>query len=132
MARQALSSLPFDLEAVRQRFEEWRKTRTGRSRIPESLWSRAIAASKAHGVYLVSKALRLDYLRLKHRVSAARNPSQGSLSPFVEVGLSRTFPSAEWTIELQEKDGARMTVHLKGSGSLDLADLSRSFFGRNP
>jgi hypothetical protein len=128
MARQSFPSLPSDLKVTCRRFEEWRKGRKGRSRIPDDLWFLAISAARTHGVWRASKILGLDYMRLKQRVQTNAPPK--SSAAFMEVDLSRSIPSAECTIEMQERDGAKMTVHLKGSGSVDLIGLSGAFFGR--
>ena len=132
MARQA-PSLPSDLDAAINHFEEWRATRTGRSRVPESLWSLAVSVAKTHGVWRVAKALRVNYEGLKRRVAAKKipPPKEDSFSPFVELDLSRSFHPKECTIELEERDGPKMTIHLKGTDSIDVIGLSKSFFGRS-
>ena len=131
MGRQA-PSLPSDLKAAIKRFEEWRATRTGRSRVPESLWSLAVSVAKLHGIWRVAKALRVNYEGLKRRVTAKKSPTpkEESFSPFVELDLSRSFPPKECIIELEERDGPKMTIHLKGTDSIDVIGLSKSFFGR--
>ena len=133
MARPSQSSLPSNLKETRRQFEAWRRIRSGRSRIPESLWSLAAAAARAHGIHRTSKALGLDYMRLKNRMAGeeAAPPSEDRLSPFVELDLGRSVPCSECTLELQEIGGARMTVHFKGAGSLDLIGLTGAFFGRS-
>lgn len=132
MGRQNPTSLPSDLKAIRQRFEKWRTTRSGRSRVPESLWSLAVPAAKTHGIYRVSQVLRINYQGLKRRVTAVKPPSlqKESISPFVELDLSRSFPPTESLIELNERGGAKMTIRLRGSSSVDVIGLTRAFFGR--
>ena len=132
MVRQNNTSLPSDLKAVRNRFEKWRTTRTGRSRIPESLWSLAVPVAKTHGISRVSRVLRVNYPGLKRRVTAAKPPSlqEESSSPFVELDLSRSFLPTECLIELEERGGSKMTIRLTGSNSLDVIGLSSAFFGR--
>jgi hypothetical protein len=131
MGRQA-PSLPSDLKAAIKRFEEWRATRTVRSRVPESLWSLAVSVAKTHGIWRVAKALRVNYEGLKRRVTAKKfpTPKEESFSPFVELDLSRSFHPKECIIELEERDGPKMTIHLKGTDSIDVIGLSKSFFGR--
>ena len=124
-------SLPLDLASVCERFEKWRATRVGRSRIPASLWDHAVTLAKTHGVYRVSKTLRVSYHGLKSRVAAAAvpPPQEESISPFVELDLSRSFSPEECIIELEERDGSKMTIRLKGSSSVDVIELAGSFFG---
>ncbi|MBC8443848.1 MAG: hypothetical protein H8D81_01900 [Deltaproteobacteria bacterium] len=125
--------LPSDLKAARTRFEKWRTTRSGRSRIPDALWDLAVQVVQTHGVYRVAKALRLDYQGLKRHAAAAR-PScaqKESSSPFVELDLSGSFfPTTECVLELEEGDGSKMTIRLKGTSSVDVIGLSKTFFGR--
>ena len=61
--------LPAELERTRRRFERWRRTRKGRSRIPEPLWTSAVKAAGEYGVNKTAQALRLDYYALKKRVA---------------------------------------------------------------
>ena len=58
------------LENVRRRFEEWRRSRTVRTRIPEPLWAAAVEMAKEHGIHRTAKTLRIGYYGLKKRVEA--------------------------------------------------------------
>ena len=60
--------LAIGLESVRQRFEQWRQTRQGHPRIPDTLWSAAVKAAGVHGLHRTVRALRVDYYSLKERV----------------------------------------------------------------
>lgn len=62
---------PAPVEVVRRRFELWRGTRTGRSRIPEALWASAVKLAAVHGTCPTAQALRLNYTALKDHVEAA-------------------------------------------------------------
>ena len=125
-----LKSLPRDLKTARQRFEAWRGTRVGRSRIPAELWDLAVSLAERHGSSRVSKALRLSFRDLKRRIARAKPivPHPAS-SSFVELDLRRSFPLPESVIELQEPKGAKITIRLTGSTSLDVIALSNAFFG---
>ncbi len=46
MRSRVTRALPGRLEATRQRFELWRRTRRGRARIPERLWMSAVILRK--------------------------------------------------------------------------------------
>ena len=72
MVGRQTAPIPITLERVRQRFEQWRRTRTPRrSPIPAALWSAAVAVARQHGVYATARALHLDYTALKTRITAA-------------------------------------------------------------
>ncbi len=123
--------LPSDLKAAWTRFEKWRTTRSGRGRIPDALWDLAVQVAQPHGIYRVAKALRLDYQGLKRRAAARLSCApEESPSPFVELDLSRSFLPMECVLELEEGDGSKMTIRLKGSSSVDVIGLSKAFFGR--
>ncbi|MFZ0789573.1 MAG: hypothetical protein WAM94_08115 [Chromatiaceae bacterium] len=49
-----------DLAQVAVAFERWRGSRPVGARIPEALWSRAVALARFHGVAKVARASRLD------------------------------------------------------------------------
>ncbi len=122
------------LEAVKKRFESWRKTRRHRSPIPEDLWQAAIILSEDNSLYEISKALHLSYAKLKERVSASKDfaLSESPSHPgFVELDLNHCASLGEYVIEMEENDGAKMRVHLKGGGSFDLLELIKAFWARS-
>ena len=59
-----------DLAATAAAFARWRETTPLGARIPEALWSRAVELAGTHGVVRVAATLRLDYYRLKGRLTA--------------------------------------------------------------
>ena len=71
MGTRKTGNLPARLEGMRRRFERGRRTRKGRSRIPEALWTAAVKAAGKYGLHRTAQALRLDYYALKKRVEAA-------------------------------------------------------------
>jgi transposase-like protein len=58
------------LEEVQQQFQLWRKTKTGRGRIPASLWQAATEVFYIGGYSLhkISKTLHLNYTAFKQHV----------------------------------------------------------------
>ena len=67
------TSFPTEIETVRRRFEQWRKTRQVSSPIPESLWAAAVGLAGRYGVSRIAKILRVGYYALQER--AAANPA---------------------------------------------------------
>ncbi len=134
--RKSRGRAPVQLESVRRRFERWRRTRTVGTRIPKALWEAATNAARNYGVNRTATALDLDYYSLRKRVEeqgAASLPTQEDkahgVATFVE--LPQLQPGLnECTLELEDADGAKMRVHLKGVATPDLAALSRSFWGQ--
>ena len=68
MSTKRTDDLPARLEGLRRRFEDWRRTRKVRSRIPEPLWASAVKLAGRYGIHRTAKALRVDYYALKKRV----------------------------------------------------------------
>lgn len=64
-------ALPSSLEAVRGRFEQWRRTRECRSRIPDALWAAAVRVAGTCGIHRTAQALRLNPDSLKRHVASA-------------------------------------------------------------
>ena len=124
-------NLPTRLEGLRRRFERWRRTRKGRSRIPETLWISAVRAAGKYGLAKTARVLRLDYHALKKRVEATASGSisdQGTAATFVELAPPVSGGSRECILELEDPGGAKMRVHLKDVDTPDLAALSQSFW----
>jgi hypothetical protein len=133
--------LPARLEGLRRRFEQWRRKRKGRERIPEPLWIAAVKAAGRYGVHRTAKALRVDYYSLKKRMdetsavtagraaaTAGKKPAAAAGTKFLELPVAAWPGGGECTLELEDAAGAKMRVHLKGFETPDLAALSRSFW----
>lgn len=134
---------PARLEAGRQRFERWRRTRQGHSRIPEPLWTSAVKLAGAYGLCKTARTLGLDYNALKRRVASAR-PGDSLVPKTVGVKVARQEtatafvelvppPGAclpECIVELEHPHGAKMRIHLTGRQSSEVvAAVSQAFFG---
>lgn len=60
---------PVSIEDVKYQFKNWRKTREKRCPIPEELWNAAVRLTQDYSVSHVARTLRLNYTRLKQRVT---------------------------------------------------------------
>jgi hypothetical protein len=118
------SAIPPDMEQARQELEAWRSTHRPRCHIPDSFWKRAAELATEHGLYLTSRTLRVDYMRLKKRVQPP-NPERKTteLPGFIEL-MAPTAGIAECVVEL-EGAGRRMRMQMKGMGVAELVGLSR-------
>lgn len=134
MSTKRRHDLPARLVGLRQRFDRWRRTRKVRSRIPEPLWAAAVKLAAKYGIHQTAKALRVDYYALKKRVdgapavTASTLPEAAAGARFLELPAAAWAGSGECTLELEDADGAKLRVHLKGFEAPDLAALSRSFW----
>jgi hypothetical protein len=127
-----LRHFPPGVDALRDRFEKWRKAKSGRARIPAGLWSRAVAMCGRHGVNFVSEWLRLNHSALRDRFRTARRPKPTTAVPaFVEwvppPGLppSPVAAAAEYVVEVEGAQGPLVRVRARGAAVADVATLAR-------
>lgn len=116
------------LSEVRSQFERWRRNRTRGTRIPAALWQAAVEAAGECGVSKTAQELSLDYYGLKERLeSASTTPAMAAKGRgFVEIPLPSTAP--ECVLELEDGQGARLRVELKGAAPTELETLARAFW----
>lgn len=127
------SSKKSSLEEIRDQFETWRKTRGKRTAIPDVLWEAAVSLCPRYSLCQISKALRLNYSDLKHRVQASQSFLQSSpvIGPaFIDLGLKSPMLPAECTIEMEDQNGAKMSMYFKGEAGLDLLELGKVFWSK--
>ena len=115
------------IDQLQKRFELWRQSHKPRSRIPESLWDSAVHAVSKYGLHRTAKALHLDYYTLKKRLeggNVAKDPSPS----FIELRPPVREPVSECLIELENRNGAKMRIHIKGNGTPDLNAIGTMFW----
>ena len=144
---------PARFEAVRRRFELWRRTRQGRARIPERLWTSAVKLAATYGLCRTARTLGLDYNALKQRVesaglndspagptprrkkparcaSTAKKSAQNPAMTFVELTPLERPGAPECIVELEDPGGAKMRIRLTGRQSPEMVTaVSQVFFG---
>jgi len=126
MKRGALAT---EIVGAQEEFKKWRSARTKGSRIPEALWASAVRLAAKHGIFRVARALHLDYGVLKKRLSRQSDKHSLQASPplFFELDMSRQASVAECTIEMENRSGSKMKIHVKGEGGVDVVRLSEAF-----
>lgn len=127
------SATAADLEALRLRFEQWRRTRKSKTPIPDGLWSAAVELARRYGINRTAAPLRLDGGKLKRLVLAAGRRSRRPAPPrFVELpapaGVASGWSMAEYTLEL-EGHNRKLRIQCKGVSATELAALSRALWG---
>ena len=130
-----LSAAGPEIERVREQVEQWRKTRTGHTRMPEEIWTGLVPLAQEHGVYGIARRLGINYQALKKRVAASSKTSRLARAPrarFVDVGpvLSIGPASCNNVVEVVGAGGNRLTVRLGNPAGLDVAALIREFWSR--
>lgn len=119
------------LSDLRVQFESWRSSRSPGTRIPARLWRAATDAGRQYGVSKTALELSLDYYALKKRVesaveeSSASKPAEGG---FLEIPLCAPSAPPECVLELEDGQGARLRVELKGAAVAELETLARAFW----
>jgi len=117
-------------------FEQWRRAKRGRESIPVDLWAAAARAASEIGVNRASRALGLnhtalqDEVRKRARLGAGRQADGGCTEPeaaaqFLSVPLPMARPGSECVLEVEDGQGAKLRIHLKGAATADLASLTR-------
>jgi len=130
------SESPLTLEAVAEHFEQWRRHKKKRERIPEKLWREAISLVGIYGVSQVTRTLRLSGTDLNKRRGIVgtgnRRQGAGAKTAFVEVAPARVDRApgpeagATW-MELERPDGLRLRI--QPSGGADMLALVERFMG---
>ena len=123
------SDIPIGMAKVQRRFERWRSSHKGRKPISESLWTAAVEVAREHGIFRTSKALRLEFNKLKRHVKSAGRRTGPTPPGFVELVASESAGLSECLIELDGPRG-KMRVQWKGITPPDLAGLSRTLWER--
>lgn len=121
------TAIPDDLLQLSQRLEEWRSANPPRTRLPEPIWEAAVEMAQRHGLHCTTKALRMDYMRLKKRLLAGTPPPRPTPPEFLELLASPTTGPVECVVEL-ESASDRMRVSIKGA-ALDWASLLHAWRG---
>ena len=125
------TDLHSDLEQLRRRFEEFRKTQPVRSRLPEPLWIAAAELAKRNGLYPTARALRLDYTALKRRVEERGRPKakrKVTAPPtFLELVAPETGAVTNCTVEVESVRGSKLRLELKAVATTELVGLIQAF-----
>ncbi len=119
--------MPDDLLQLSQRLEDWRSANPPRTRLPEAIWEVAVEMAQRHGLHCTTKALRMDYMRLKKRLRAGTQPPRPAPPAFLELLASPPTGPVECIVEL-ESDGGKMRVCMKGA-VLDWGSLLHAWRG---
>ena len=114
------------IDRLRQRFEAWRESQKQRTRIPKRLWASAVQVAGQCGLNRTAKALHLDYYNLKKRLESSSS-IQEPTPAFIELHPAAAS-TPECIIECENRNGAKMRIHIKGMEAPDLFALSSAFW----
>jgi len=125
----AESEVPMPMKKVYRRLERWRSRRTGRSRIPDSIWTAAGQLAREHGVSRVAEVLGLEFNHLKRVSQAAESGvSKRRTKPPAFVELIAPEPSGRrpCVIEIEGERG-KLRIELNGTAD-EVASVSRALW----
>jgi hypothetical protein len=129
MSPRQSADVPVALSATRRQLEHWRHRQSGRKRLPQELWSKAVTLAREHGLNKTARTLGLKYDSLKKHLEAAPPGASGAgKTPpeFMEFLPREMMPSSiECTIEWEEGNGGKIRMHVKGIGVPDLVSFAR-------
>ena len=122
------AEVPVAMKKVYRRLERWRSQRTGRARIPETLWAAAGELAREHGVNPVSRVLGLEFNRLRREAESDRQRLRKprATPAFVELITPQTTVAPTCIIELNGQHGS-IRIEWKAT-TAELASFSRALW----
>src|SRR5215469_2877315 len=128
MNRKSTVPIPEAITQLQRQLEQFRSTRPGRTKLPESLWQASVELARQYGIYAVAHPLRLDYTRLKQRLGGtASRPRKGSNPAFIELMGHPPAALPECVIEFESASGGKMRIQWKSAVPPDWVSLLRAW-----
>jgi hypothetical protein len=118
-----------DLQTLCEAFEQWRRSRQKRDRIPEDLWRAAVDLSASYPTFRIARALRLNYTQLKERIQ--RRTARSTCSQFVEVKVPSLFSVSPCVMELRSPSGFELRVETDAALQSELVHLISCFVSQS-
>ena len=90
-----------------------------------------VPLARAHGVSAVAQALSVNYTALKGQMLASRPatpPRKVGHPGFVEIPIAPGLAGPQWVIELEDRLGSKLTVHLPQGGGTEALALVRDLW----
>lgn len=123
--KQHLPEVQQDLQTVSDAFEQWRRARQKRDRIPEELWRAAVDLSASYPTFRIARTLRLNYTQLKERIHERVGESMSS--QFVEVKVPSLFSASPCVMELRSPSGFELKIETDAALQSELVHLISCF-----
>ena len=127
MRVQRSAKTPEAILHLQQQLDQWRGAQKGRTKLPESFWQAAVDLAKQYGVFRTAQPLRLDYTRLKQRLSGAAQRQESPRPAFVELVRPQPAEMEEFVIEFESAQGGKMRVQWRSNTPPDWTNLLRAW-----
>jgi len=100
--------------------------------MPAALWQAAAEVARNHGLWFVSRALRVNYESLKKHAGSPPEKAR-SVAGFVELpgGSLIGQPTPTTTVLELSSGDATLTVRLEGPDAVDVPALAAAFWERH-
>jgi hypothetical protein len=123
-----------DLAQAAAVFAHWRNTTPLGARIPEELWALAVDLAASQGVSKVAATLRLDYARLKRRLTALTAAPMPTAAPpaFVEMVLGLPPSGPGCVLALSDARGRSLRIEWTGAAAGEVAAVARNLWEAAP
>lgn len=118
-----------DLQTVCDAFEQWRRLRQKRDRIPEDLWRAAVDLSASYSTFRIARTLRLNYTQLKERIH--ERECKGGSSQFIEVKAPSLFSVSSCVMELRSPCGFELKIETDAALQSELVHLISCFVSQS-
>ena len=133
------------LQEVQQLFTEWRQQKKyPREKIPNKLWKAASQLIDTHSITKITRALKVSAVPLKQKIKKYHSSIDQSSKEVGFVEVNRTLsgnrtlsvPPLQSTlhcdrVEIQRKDGSRLTLYSQEGMVLDGKTLIKAFLGED-
>ena len=129
---------PRALMRMRERLDDWRKSHRSGMAFPEALWVAAGRLAARHGVYVSSRALGLEYNKLKRASGGVVSPvgtavKRASISrpvQLIELTGALAVNAGGCRLSLQGPGGQRLALEMTpGAAAEVVMQLCRSGWG---
>jgi len=128
-ARQDRQRYQSDLKGVSRQLERWRRNKSSKA-IPEALWSELVNLARHYGISRVCQPLSINATSLKRRLTDSKTQGTVSTTEFVELPLPTMSSSMESVLEMEDGQGAKLTVRLPQAQRAELLAVIQSFWRR--
>lgn len=128
-----------EITQLRERVEEWRRTRPRLGPMPAELWAAVVTVARKRGICDTARGVGIDYGSLAKRVKDAIPANEdGGLAQveFLEWSgvdlLGQVAKPVGAVVEMSDTSGRQVIIRLGGGELVDVAGIVTAFCGSRP